>query len=315
MTTALSADFLVEGLSALTELANSSEVPFDVKWKMLSYFMEKYAHVAEMAGNKARCCEKDQTFAQSEKSNKFSEMTMTQNKKKECKDLINQETLQVENIKKTGAQILEEEKNRAVAIKARYDEAIQEIKDENPVDEELQASLESDNKDLRAKAMEASESVKKMEEDYKGKIQSLKSHCETNDKTFNEKVESLKSPLETIDKLKKGVKENEDKSRQQKIRAGYLEKRLKECKGILDQTKSSLDNFINETKSIVAKAKTQVEKLNVHRDAFDTYNDGILQVVNENSDIEVQIKEKQKVLSELKDKCKQQMGTLAKLKK
>jgi len=133
--------------------------------------------------------------------------------------------------------------------------------------------------------MEASESVKKMEEDYKGKIQSLKSHCETNDKTFNEKVESLKSPLETIDKLKKGVKENEDKSRQQKIRAGYLEKRLKECKGILDQTKSSLDNFINETKSIVAKAKTQVEKLNVHRDAFDTYNDGILQVVNENSDI------------------------------
>merc|ERR1712194_210517 len=114
---------------------------------------------------------------------------------------------------------------------------------------------------------------------------------------------------------KKGTKENEDKSRQQKIRAGYLEKRLKECKGILDQTKSSLDNFINETKSIVAKAKTQVEKLNVHKDAFDKYNDGILEVVNENSDLEVKINEKKKELNELKEKCKQQMGTLAKLKK
>lgn len=259
--------------------------------------MEKYAALGEIAGIKSRCCEKDQAININEKNRLFSEMTMAQNKKKQIKELITQESQGMENIKKTGASIMEDEESRSVAIKAKFEVAMQEIKDENPVDEELLVQLEDVNKDLRASAAKAGECVKETEEDYKSKIQSLKAHCEEKDKLLNEKVSTLKAPLEEVDSLKKSTKDNEDKSRQQKIRAGYLEKRLKECKSILEQTKSSLDNFINETKSIVAKAKTQVEKLNVHRNAFDKYNDGILEIVNENSELEIQIKEKQRTLN------------------
>jgi hypothetical protein len=49
----------------------------------------------------------------------------------------------------------------------------------------------------------------------------------------------------------------------------------------LESTKSALDNFCNETKGIVVRAKNQVDKLNTHKGAFDLFNDGILEVVNE----------------------------------
>jgi len=70
-----------------------------------------------------------------------------------------------------------------------------------------------------------------------------------------------------------------------------------------------------ETKTIVAKARTNVEKLNVHRDSFDTYNDGILEIVNENSDLEDMIRKKQGEVVEMKLKCRKQMEELQAIKR
>ena len=99
--------------------------------------------------------------------------------------------------------------------------------------------------------------------------------------TDKDVVETRKSDLKEVDTVKKSIRDFDDKINSSKMRAGFMEKKLVESKSILESTKSALDNFCNETKGIVIRAKNQVDKLNTHKGAFDLFNDGILEVVNE----------------------------------
>ena len=123
-------------------------------------------------------------------------------------------------------------------------------------------------------------------------------------------MDGLKGELEEVDTLKKSIRELEDKSSSAKMRSGFIGKKLVDCKGILEQTKSSLDNFVHETKTIVCKAKLNVDKQNVHKGAFDTYNEGIQEIVKENGELEETLAEKRKELEDLKLKCKNQIQEL-----
>jgi hypothetical protein len=234
-----------------------------------------------LAGIQSRRAENDKALITKTKNNHFAEMNAKTNTKQSLKDLISDVGKNIEYIKTTGAQMMADEDLRKSQIRSNYEKCVQEIKEEFPVDEPLLASLEEANVGLRERATGVTQSIKDMEDKYKERISDLKTFCEGKDVKLKDVMETRRSDLTEVDAVKKSIRDYDDKINSSKMRAGFMEKKLVESKSILESTKSALDNFCNETKGIVVRAKNQVDKLNTHKGAFDLFNDGILEVVNE----------------------------------
>lgn len=276
-----SGEFISNGLKTLKKLAENPDIPNEAKASILEYFLKRSVAFNELAGTKSRCAENDKALLTKTKNNVFKEMSDKQSLKKNLKDMTTDVFQNIEYIKTTGAQMMADEDDRKTQIRTNYEKCVTDIKSEFPVDEEALAGLEKDNEDLRARAKNVTESIKEMEDLYKERISGLKSFCETKDVTLKDLMENRSEDLKRVDAVKKSMREHDDKIQHSKMRAGYMEKKLVESISILEQTKSALDNFCKETKGIVVRAKTQVDKLNVHKGAFDHFNEGILEIVNE----------------------------------
>jgi hypothetical protein len=277
----LNPDFISSGLKALKKLAESPDIANETKTQILEYFLRRSVSLNELAGTQSRRAENDKALITKTKNNHFAEMTQKQNSKQTLKDLITDVGKNIEYIKTTGAQMMADEDLRKSQIRSNYEKCVSEIREEFPVDEPLLASLESANVGLRERATNVTQNIKDMEDKYKERISDLKTFCEGKDVKLKDVMETRRSDLTEVDAVKKSIRDYDDKINSSKMRAGFMEKKLVESKSILESTKSALDNFCNETKSIVVRAKNQVDKLNTHKGAFDLFNDGILEVVNE----------------------------------
>jgi hypothetical protein len=276
-----SADFISSGLKALKKLAESPDIANETKTQILEYFLRRSVSLNELAGTQSRRAENDKALITKTKNNHFAEMNAKQNTKQSLKDLISDVGKNIEYIKTTGAQMMADEDLRKSQIRSNYEKCVQEIKEEFPVDEPLLASLEEANVELRERATGVTQSIKDMEDKYKERISDLKTFCEGKDVKLKDIMETRRSDLTEVDAVKKLTRDYDDKINSSKMRAGFMEKKLVESKSILESTKNALDNFCSETKGIVVRAKNQVDKLNTHKGAFDLFNDGILEVVNE----------------------------------
>jgi hypothetical protein len=276
-----SADFISSGLKSLKKLAESPDIANETKTQILEYFLRRSVSLNELAGIQSRRAENDKALITKTKNNHFAEMNAKTNTKQSLKDLISDVGKNIEYIKTTGAQMMADEDLRKSQIRSNYEKCVQEIKEEFPVDEPLLASLEEANVGLRERATGVTQSIKDMEDKYKERISDLKTFCEGKDVKLKDVMETRRSDLAEVDAVKKSIRDYDDTINSSKMRAGFMEKKLVESKSILESTKSALDNFCNETKGIVVRAKNQVDKLNTHKGAFDLFNDGILEVVNE----------------------------------
>jgi hypothetical protein len=276
-----SADFISSGLKSLKKLAESPDIANETKTQILEYFLRRSVSLNELAGIQSRRAENDKALITKTKNNHFAEMNTKTNTKQSLKDLISDVGKNIEYIKTTGAQMMADEDLRKSQIRSNYEKCVQEIKEEFPVDEPLLASLEEANVGLRERATGVTQSIKDMEDKYKERISDLKTFCEGKDVKLKDVMETRRSDLAEVDAVKKSIRDYDDTINSSKMRAGFMEKKLVESKSILESTKSALDNFCNETKGIVVRAKNQVDKLNTHKGAFDLFNDGILEVVNE----------------------------------
>jgi len=161
--------------------------------------MEKYTQLGETAGIKAKCSEKDRTQLQNEKNKKFDELTQVQKKKVQIKDNIQEAKRNIDHYLTTGPSMIVDEEERMTNIQANYDTAVEDIKKDHPIDEELLENLEKENEELRERAKNVTENIKNMEEQYKEKISSLKVHCEDQDVVMKDKMEGIKEQLSEVD--------------------------------------------------------------------------------------------------------------------
>lgn len=301
-------------MSTLKKLSEDTSIPFDTKWSIMNHFLTKLSQFTELAAVKSRCLEKDLGPLSIEKNNLFTQLNNKQNNKNELKDDIKEMSGNVEYIKTTANKIMTDEQERKDNIRKNYDNAIAEIKSEYNVDEDLLKKLEADNDELRDRGKNVTERVKNLEDGYREKINGLKELCGTQDVELKGKLGSVEGDLKELDMLKQDIKSKEDKMYSCTIKKNFVGKKIVDCKDVLKQTKSSLDNFCHETLQIVGRAKKQVGKVNMHKDAFDEYNIGILEIHTENQEFESMIVKKKTELDEMKAKCKSEMEKFQALK-